>query len=234
MFSGEIMPLKTLKYWMDELPGAQFVNLYGPTEITCNCTYHVIESFEQLKDAVPIGRAFPNCSVFLVSDGAKVSEEGVVGEICVTGSCLSNGYYNRRELTDAAFTQNVMNTAYPERMYRTGDLAYYKGGELYFMGRNDSQIKHMGHRIEMAEIVLCANSTDGVASSVCVYDEEHSKIVMFYQGDISREAILERLKEKLPRYMVPNVIRRVESFPKTRTQKVDTKQLLKYYKENRS
>lgn len=43
MFSGEVMPMKHLKSWMEHLPNAMFVNLYGPTEITCNCTYHIID-----------------------------------------------------------------------------------------------------------------------------------------------------------------------------------------------
>ncbi len=233
MFSGEIMPMKTLKYWMDELEGVQYVNLYGPTEITCNCTYHVVDSFEQLQDSVPIGKAFPNCSVFLVSGDGPVLEDGMIGEICVTGSCLSNGYYNRLDLTDKAFMQNVLNRSYPEKMYKTGDLAYRKDGLLYFMGRNDSQIKHMGHRIEMAEIVLCANSVDKVTSSVCVYDEERSKIVLFYQGEVEEGDLRNSLKGKMPKYMMPNVIKQIDTFPKTRTQKIDTKRLLKDFKENR-
>lgn len=233
MFSGEIMPMKTLKYWMDELEGVQFVNLYGPTEITCNCTYYPIDSFEQLQDAVPIGKGFPNCSVFLVSDGRQVCADDIVGEICVTGSCLAQGYYNRIDLTNEAFPQNVLNSSYPERMYKTGDLAYYKNGLLFFMGRRDSQVKHMGHRIELTEIVLCANAIDHVTSSVCVYDEEKSRIVLFYQGKAEEFDLRNCLKEKLPKYMLPSLIKRVETFPKTRTNKIDNKQLLKELKENR-
>ena len=233
MFSGEVMPMKTLKYWMDELENVRFVNLYGPTEITCNCTYYSIESFEHLQELVPIGKAFPNCSVFLISDGKQVCKDDVIGEICVTGSCLANGYYNRIDLTNEAFPQNALNSSYPEKMYKTGDLAYYKDGLLFFMGRRDSQIKHMGHRIEMLEIVLCANSVENVVNSACVYDEDKSKIVLFYQGTALESNISNHLKEKLPKYMLPSLIKRVGSFPKTRTGKIDTKQLLKELKENK-
>ena len=48
MFSGEVMPPKTLQYWMQAVPQARFVNLYGPTEITCNCTYHIVQSADEV------------------------------------------------------------------------------------------------------------------------------------------------------------------------------------------
>lgn len=95
MFSGEVMPPKTLQYWMQSIPQARFVNLYGPTEITCNCTYHIVQSADEVLQEVPIGRPFANCDVFLLNGGEPVREEGRTGEICVTGSCLSLGYYNR-------------------------------------------------------------------------------------------------------------------------------------------
>ena len=93
MFSGEVMPPKTLQYWMQAVPQARFVNLYGPTEITCNCTYHIVQSADEVLQEVPIGRPFANCDVFLLDSGEPVREEGRTGEICVTGSCLSLGYY---------------------------------------------------------------------------------------------------------------------------------------------
>lgn len=60
LFSGEMMPLKHLKIWMEHLPDTMFVNLYGPTEITCNCTYHIVDPSEDLTDGIPAGRPFPN------------------------------------------------------------------------------------------------------------------------------------------------------------------------------
>ena len=226
MFSGEIMPLKTLRYWMEHLPDIRFVNLYGPTEITCNCTYYVVTDLTQLEDAVPIGHAFPNCSVFLLSDDQLITKEHQIGEICVTGSCLALGYYNRLDLTANAFPQNPLITEYPERMYRTGDLGCYQNAQLVFMGRKDTQIKHMGHRIELTEIILCANAMPGVESASCVYDEESAKITLFYQGTTDEKALYAHLRDKLPRYMLPGALRSIVSFPKTRTGKIDNKALL--------
>ena len=93
LFSGEVMPMKQLKDWMVHLPEAEFVNLYGPTEITCNCTYHVIRRDREYAEGIPIGRAFANEAVFLMdAQRQRVTEPGAVGEICVRGRALALGY----------------------------------------------------------------------------------------------------------------------------------------------
>jgi len=225
MFSGEVMPPKSLVYWMKKLPSVRFVNLYGPTEITCNCTYHIIDSEIDPEESIPIGTAFPNCSVFLL-DGDYPVNDGESGEICVSGSCLALGYYNERELTEAAFVQNPLQKSYREYIYRTGDIGRICDGKLLYMGRRDSQIKHMGHRIEMAEIELCANACSGVEASACVYDADKTRIVLFCKGECDAKAVFAYLRGKLPKYMLPTVIEKLEVFPQTRTGKIDRKMLL--------
>lgn len=68
MFSGEVMPVKQLKIWQKALPDVTYVNLYGPTEITCNCSYYILPKGEALPDVIPAGRAFPNEHVFLLDE----------------------------------------------------------------------------------------------------------------------------------------------------------------------
>ena len=231
MFSGEVMPPKTLQYWMQTLPEARFVNLYGPTEITCNCTYHIIQSADEVLEEVPIGKPFANCDVFLLDGDAPVTEDGKIGEICVTGTCLARGYYNRPALSAAAFTQNPLNPSYREFMYRTGDLGLWKDGLLLFAGRKDTQIKYMGHRIELSEIELCANAAHGVEVSACVFDGETTRLTLFYTGSKEEKDLLAHLRDKLPKYMLPTICRRIESFPQNRTGKIDRKALLILSKE---
>lgn len=226
LFSGETMPPKALDYWQTALPDVRYVNLYGPTEITCNCTYYIVGRPAGQNEVIPIGQPFPNCSVFLMDGNVQIREENQPGEICVTGTCLARGYYRRPELTAAAFAQNPLCTAVPEPMYRTGDIGCYQNGRLVFLGRNDTQIKHMGHRIELAEIELCANSADGVEVSACVYDAERTRIVLFYQGAAEPKCLSAVLRKKLPRYMLPARLIPVASFPQTRTGKIDRRKLL--------
>ena len=129
LFSGEVMPERFLKAWMEQYPDAEFVNLYGPSEITCNCTYYrVPRSAEALSGKpLPIGVPFPNEKVFLLDEkGHRITESGRSGEICVSGSCLALGYLNAPEATRKAFCPSPLETRFPEQMYRTGDLGYYR------------------------------------------------------------------------------------------------------------
>ena len=130
------MPVKHLNIWRETYPEAMFVNVYGPTEITCNCTYYIVDREFALDETLPMGKAFPNERVFLLDDNDNLITPDMpdtTGEICVSGTAVTLGYYNNREKTDQAFVQNPLNDKYNEIIYRTGDLGYYsKAGELYF------------------------------------------------------------------------------------------------------
>lgn len=231
MFSGEAMPVKHLEEWRTHIPEAMYVNLYGPTEITCNCTYHVIEEKEFGPAGIPMGRPFPNEKVFLLDDDDRlIGEAGKKGELCVSGTALAPGYYNNREQTEKVFVQNPLNTQYPEIIYRTGDLASYgEDGLLYFGGRRDYQIKHMGHRIELGEIQCAMEAVQGIDRAVCIFDEKEHKILGFYQGDLPKKELVRGLSKILPAFMIPNVFIQKEAFPVTKNGKVDRKELMAEY-----
>ena len=182
LFSGEVMPVKHLNVWRSYLPDAMFVNLYGPTEITCNCSYYSIDREFQPGDILPIGYPFPNEKVFLLDEeDREIKEPGVLGEICVAGTALALGYYNNPEQTSRAFVQNPLNSRFEERIYRTGDLGYYGvDKELYFTSRKDFQIKHMGHRIELGEIEIAMERLEEIIRACCLFDEKKNKIIAFY------------------------------------------------------
>lgn len=227
LFSGEVMPEKHLKNWMEHLPEAMFVNLYGPTEITCNCTYHIIDKNRTYDHGIPIGKPFPNEHVFLLDEDREVKETEKEGEICVRGTALALGYYNNEQQTSRAFTINPTNPFYPEIIYRTGDLGRYgEDGELYFCGRRDFQIKHMGHRIELEEVELAISAVENVERCVCIFEEQKQKLYCFYIGTIDKKELHQKLKESLPVFMVPNALRQVDEFPLTKNGKTDRKKLL--------
>ena len=231
MFSGEALPCKVLNDWASHLPEARFVNLYGPTEITCNCTYYEIDRTFADTEAIPIGRPFRNTGILLLDGDEPVTEPGRTGEICVTGTCLALGYYRNGERTAAAFCQNPTRTAWPERMYRTGDLGTWNDrGELLFLGRADSQVKHMGFRIELGELEIAASAVAGVTSACCLYDHGKEQLCLFYQGPerMDRE-LLGALKKALPRFMVPTRIYYLEKLPENRTGKIDRAALRRTY-----
>ena len=229
LFSGEVMPAKHLKIWMEHLPRAQFFNLYAPTEITCNCTYHIIDRERSYPDGIPMGQAFPNEDVFLLDgDDQLVTSPNVVGEVCVRGSALALGYYRNPDQTAAAFPNNPLNPCYPERIYRTGDLARYSTlGELHFCGRKDFQIKHMGHRIELEEIERAVSNLPGVHRCCCVFHSEKHRLYAFYQGELTSKELRLQLLPTLPPYMIPNVFRQVDQFPLNKNGKIDRTLLMK-------
>lgn len=227
LFSGEVMPLKHLKQWIEHLPDVTYVNLYGPTEITCNCTYHIIDKKLEYEKQIPIGKAFDNEQVFLLDENNKqVLKAEEIGEICVKGNTLALGYYNNLEQTNERFVQNPLNNKYNDLIYKTGDMGYLdKNNDLYFCGRKDFQIKHQGHRIELEEIERAMEKVEKIERACCIYQTEKSKIYGFYVGNITKAELHDALKETLPVYMLPNVLNELEEMPITKNGKIDRKKL---------
>lgn len=225
-FGSEVFPIKQFNLWRHALPKAQFTNLYGPTECTgMSCYYRVNREFGP-DDVIPIGRPFKNTEILLLNDEDQPAGEGETGEICIRGTCVTLGYYRNPEKTKEVFVQNPLNDCYPELIYRTGDIGRYNEfGELVFVSRKDHQIKHMGHRIELGEIEVHVNQMAGIRMSCCVYDKEREKIVLFYVGDAEGKDIIKALKEKLPRYMIPNLVEKIEEMPFTANGKLNRMEL---------
>lgn len=221
-FGSEVFPIKQFAIWRAALPQAKFVNLYGPTEGTGMCCYYKVEREFASDEAIPIGGPFPNTDILLLNEQNQRAGQGETGEICIRGTSLTLGYYNNFEKTHEVFVQNPLNAAYPELIYRTGDLGRYnERGELIFVSRKDYQIKHMGHRIELGEIEANANTVEGVRLSGCIYDQTKGKIVLYYVGTVEERELATALREKLPRYMIPNRMIRLEQMPLTANGKID-------------
>lgn len=224
MFSGEVMPIKQLNIWMDAIPNARFVNLYGPSEITCNCTYYEIQRRFEKDEKLPLGKAFPGREVLLLdSEGQVVKKANCQGEICVMGESLAIGYYHNPEETDKHFVKYGPDH---RKMYQTGDLAYYgDDGEMYFAGRKDFQIKHMGHRIELEEIERNIDAVEGVDRCICSFDDKKNRIYLYYKGRIDKKTLHRQIKDSLPLYMVPNKFFHVRDFVLNKNGKADRKAL---------
>lgn len=233
-FGSEVFPVKQFNLWKETLPEAEFYNLYGPTEATgMSCYYHADRLFEE-KEVIPIGKPFRNTQILLLNPEGQEVPEGETGEICIRGTCLTHGYYNNPEKTSEAFTQNPLNPFFPDMIYRTGDLGHRNAqGELIFASRKDYQIKHMGHRIELGEIEADVNLVDGVKTCCCIFIRDSKKIVLFYVGDVEKRELTRELKERLPRYMIPNAIVQLENLPLTPNGKMDRIKMEALYQEQK-
>ena len=166
LFSGEEMPLKHLENWMAHLPNTEFVNLYGPTEITCNCTFHRVSRDNDYSCGIPIASAFPNERVFLLNEENKlVTKCGEIGEICVSGTALALGYYNNPEATAEVFDK--------DGFFHTGDYGRLdEEGWIYITGRKKNLIiLSNGKNVYPEEIEADLQKVEGV-TEVVVYAGE--------------------------------------------------------------
>ena len=146
----------------------------------------------------------------------------MIGELCVRGTGLARGYYRDQEKTQAVFVQNPLNDAYEEKIYRTGDLVKYNEYfELIYLSRKDFQIKHVGHRIELGEIETAASSLPGISLCCCLYDEKHSRIVLFIDKEMKKETVNQQLRKMLPEYMLPGKVVVKEEMPINANGKID-------------
>lgn len=222
MFSGQAMPVKQLMIWKKALPNARYINLYGPTEVTCNCTYYKIPKNIDADFKLPIGNAFPGRKVFLLDkNNEKINEAEREGEIAVAGESLAEGYYNNPDETAKHFIYLD-----GERIYKTGDMAVLSDdGQVYFSGRADFQVKIMGHRIELEEIEDAILSINDVNECCCIFQKDKSRITAFITGSADTKAVKQELKSKLPAYMIPAHIKSIDRMPLTINGKIDRKKL---------
>lgn len=229
-FGGEVMPVKQLNRWIEVYPDVQYVNFYGPTEVTDTCTFYRVNRHFENNENLPMGNACKNMDVFLLDENDNEVSDGEIGEVCVRGIGLANGYYNAPEKTREVFVQNPLNTLYEEIIYRTGDLARKNEyGEFVYISRKDFQIKHMGRRIELGEIETAISSIEEIESCCCLYNNKKSKIVMIYKGDIEENQVVEQLKQLVPEYMIPNIKIKLDEMPLNLNGKVDRHKLEELY-----
>lgn len=229
-FVGEVFPMKQLNRWRRALPEAEFVNLYGSSEIAGVACYFPVTGEFGDGDALPIGGPLPNCVVKLVAEGKAVARPGVVGELYIASPALALGYFGDAEKTKSAFQTLDLGDGVPRRYFATGDMARYdEAGRLIFAARRDYQIKHMGRRIELGEIETAADGLDAVERSCCLYDRERGKIILFCQPVPGAEAtgrdIRRQLREKLSDYMVPAKVQLLERLPLNQNGKIDRQAL---------
>ncbi len=225
LFAGEVMPTKQLNYWIhsfDEF--VLFANLYGPTEITVDCTYYIVDRPFEDDEVLPIGIPCRNTDILILNTENAPCNKGAHGELCVRGSSLALGYWNNFEKTDLVFVQNPINKSFPENIYRTGDIVFLNDrNEIIFVGRKDFQIKHLGYRIELGEIEHSILSVFEAINACVLYDSQNKEIVLVYESkfEIPVKEFRIQLSKVLSKYMIPTKFYWKEQLPLTASGKID-------------
>ena len=215
----------------ENLPNARFINQYGPTEATASCTYYEVKEKATEETVLSIGKPYKHYGVLLLDEDNNAAAVGKEGEICVKGPCLALGYYGDSERTAESFIQNPLNKNYRELIYRTGDLGRIEAdGNLTFIGRKDRQIKHMGHRVELAELELTALKLEGVEECCVLYNSEKKQLYMFIIGEAESRDVILHFREVMPPFMVPRKVVKLEEMPRLPNSKVDMQKLKSYFK----
>ena len=224
-YAGEVLPPHQLNKWIRANRNADFVNLYGPMEVSEVCTFYRVTGEMDENKPIPIGHPIPNYDVVLLSEnGERITTIDEEGEICARGN-IAYGYYGLQDKTKSVFCQVPWNRHYEEKLYHTGDYGKYdENGDIIFCGRRDSLIKHSGYRIELSEIEhIIVNSLKLVPSGCAIYDWKKRDIVFFYDGEKqwSEAEFRKAIASALPKYMIPSDFRHLEELPRGGTGKID-------------
>ncbi|WP_324672448.1 polyketide synthase [Hymenobacter sp. GOD-10R] len=235
MTAGEQLKITPqLVEFFSKLPGCVLYNQYGPTE--CHVvTQLILDGDASAWPPLPtIGSAIANTVLFMVDDKLALLPDGEVGEVCISGICLAEGYLNQPELTKEKFCYWRNDRGESIRIYRTGDLGrFLPDGTIEFLGRRDDQVKIRGYRIELAEVEVALNEINGIRQAVVVAQETASgqkQLVAYVVASAMQQdtsAVRKLLEARLPEYMVPSAFVWMDDFPKTSSGKVDKKLLPK-------
>jgi amino acid adenylation domain-containing protein/non-ribosomal peptide synthase protein (TIGR01720 family) len=199
-------------------------NEYGPTECTVWSTVHRTSFLNYTK--VPIGRPIANTFNFILDRWGYLMPIGLKGELCIGGPSVGIGYLNNEQLTQEKF---VWSNKLGCRYYKTGDICYWNNdAQLIFNGRRDNQIKIRGFRVELGEIESVVASINGIQNAVAIVKgaAADKQIICFYVGETNQNLVVEEIKRRLPNYMVPSVVIKLDELPLTPHLKIDTKVLL--------
>ncbi len=222
--AGESFNTKLVEDHFKKLPDVRLVNEYGPTENSVCSTFYEFTADDTI---VSIGFPIYNCKCFVVNQHLDLLPPNTPGELCLTGRGLSDEYLNNPKATSEHF---VHSSKLDCRLYKTGDIAEYSADcGLVFLGRNDSQVKLHGFRIELSEINNLILTYPEVRDSITLAKSLNSskQVLMSYilvSKDFSMDLLTGKLKSALPYYMVPEIVI-LDSYPVTPNGKVDTKAL---------
>jgi amino acid adenylation domain-containing protein/non-ribosomal peptide synthase protein (TIGR01720 family) len=232
LLAGEPLYGKDVLRWQETAHAAvQLVNLYGPSETTLAKIFNRITGPVLEPAAImPLGKPISNTIIIIIKNN-KLCEIGEIGEIYIKTPFRSRGYFRNEALTRMSFVQNPLHNESEDIVYKTGDLARYdKDRNVIYVGRQDTQVKIRGNRVEIAEIEKCILELGAVGQTVIlpVVNADGENILACYYilaGKVNTKELQEHLQQRLPAYMHPSFYIPLPEFPLGLNGKVDKKAL---------
>jgi amino acid adenylation domain-containing protein len=229
LFCGEALPVDLAGQWANAAPNSVVENLYGPTEATIACTAHRwdVDSPEGANGFVPIGAPLGKMVTRVVDESLEELPFGEPGQLLLTGPQVVDGYWNDAEATARSFVETDLG-----RSYLTGDRVVQKAPDapLEYLGRLDSQIKVLGHRVELEEIEAVIRDEGGgrvVAVGWPRTPSGAAGIVAFVADcELDSVGLRRRVAARLPDFMVPREFRLVSELPLNSNGKRDRNALI--------
>ncbi|HEV2733541.1 MAG TPA: amino acid adenylation domain-containing protein, partial [Longimicrobiaceae bacterium] len=228
--SGEALGTEVRDRFFERLPGAELLDLYGPTEAGVEVTFHACAPDEA---TVPIGRPVANTRIHVLDGRLGETPVGIPGELYIAGVQVGRGYHGRPGLTAERFVPDPFAAVAGARMYRTGDRArWLASGEVEYLGRLDAQVKVRGFRIEPGEVESALRRHASVAdAAVLVRDDGPGgrRLVGYVVPAAGAAADAAELRAHLgawvPEYMVPAAFVTLETLPLSPSGKLDRRAL---------
>lgn len=232
-FGGESLNPRKLQDVKQYFVNTYIFNLYGITETTIFNLYKLISNDEIEKGISNIGKPLPMNNVYVLNND-KLCEIGEVGELCISGTLVGNGYLNLEKLTNQKFIENPFCTG--EILYKTGDtVRMHRDKNIEYIGRIDNQVKVRGFRIELEEIENCIKQFPEISNAVIKpYQKQNSDDTILlgyvaFKFKKEKDKQLDRLKyflnRKLPSYMIPTLWVVLDKIPVTLNGKVNRNNL---------
>ncbi len=230
--TGAALPVGHIQRLRSLFPDVMMISMFGLTECK-RVSYLPPEEIERIPSSV--GKAMPNCDVFVVDEHGNEVPPGQTGELVIRGSNVMQGYWRDPETTARTYRDGQ----YPSgRTLYSGD--YFRKDEkgfLYFLGRKDDMIKSKGERISAKEVENNISSMEGVleVAVLGVADEIFGQAIKAYiapvkDAQLTERHVLKYCSENMESFMVPKYIEFMENLPKTPNGKID-KKLLKAKEE---
>jgi amino acid adenylation domain-containing protein len=240
LLAGEKTNPADLVHWYDIFgERIQLVNCYGPTETTLSKVYYLIKPPDIHRERIPIGKPMKGCRVIILDERMEICDPLEVGEIYIRTPYRSHGYYNAPALNKERFIPNPFNNDPNDILYKSGDLGrFLLDGNIDILGRVDRQVKIRGYRVELEEIetrlsahpaikeaVVIKIETPGNNEMLCAYiatrEEKEGITAQKQDEEAFRRQLREYLLERVPDYMVPASIIKLEKIPRGVSGKVD-------------